>query len=198
MNDSQFQEELSTIRRMIERTRRETFQSGYLFIIPGVIWLVAVIVMGTLEMTGWAAIVHAWGWTVFAVIALVSVTIGLVEGNKVKDQPQTYTRLLFSQLWGACAVVIVLIAFAVPHMNSYTPVAELLVVGLGFYVTGVIYELPMVQFSGVVLWIGMCALGFIEGNVRLPIWIATIFFGFILPGIMLNVQYRKLGVGHGE
>jgi hypothetical protein len=183
---------------MIERTRRETFQSGFLFIVPGIIWLVAVIVMGTLEMTGRAAIVHSWGWTVFASIALTSIVIGFIEGRKVKNHPQTYTRYLFMHLWCACAVVIVLISFAVPHMNSYTAVAPLLIIGIGFYVTGVIYELPLVQLSGVIWWIGMCALGFIDGNVRLLIWIAIIFFGFILPGIVMNRQYRSQEAGHGE
>ena len=197
MNGASFQNEMSIIRNMIERTRRETFESGYLFIIPGIIWFLAIIVMGTLEMTGHAQIVHSWGWTAFVLIALASVFIGFWEGRKVKSQPQTYTRNLFGNLWVACGIVIVLIVFAVPHMNDSTTVAPLLIIGIGFYVTGAIYELPLVQISGVIWWIGMSTLGFVAGPVRLPIWLALIFLGFVLPGIVLNRQYRRQGNGHG-
>ena len=195
MDNSQFQEEVATIRKMIERTRRETFESGYLFIITGTIWLLAVIIMATLELTGHARLVQQWGWIAFAILALVSLSIGVWEGRKV--QAQTYTRTLFSHLWGACGIVIVLITFAVPHMNAYTPVTALMIIGIGFYVTGAIFEMPLVQGSGVLWWIGMCALGFVEGNMRLPIWIALISLGFILPGIVMNRQFRKQGNGHG-
>lgn len=195
MDNSQFQEEMTIIRNMIERTRRETFESGSIFIFSGIVWLIAVIVMATLELTGHAPFVHRWGWVSTAVIALVAMIMGLRMGRKI--QAHTYTRSLFSHLWGACGIVIVLVTFAVPHMNTYTPVTALMIIGIGFYVTGAIFEMPLVQWSGVLWWIGMCALGFVNGNMRLPIWIALISLGFILPGIVLNRQYRKQGNGHG-
>lgn len=196
MEGEQFHEEMSIIRNMIERTRRETFQSGYLFIIPGTIFLISVLVMGILEMTGHAQVVRSYNWIPFVLIAVASLSIGLWEGNREKTKARTYTRRVFTHLWAACGLVIVLNAMVVPHM-AYTTVSWFLIVGIGFYVTGVIYELPLVQLSGVIWWIGMCSLGFIQGNIRLLIWVATIFFGFILPGIILNMQYRKQETGHG-
>ena len=195
MSDPQFHEEMSIIRKMIERTRQETFESGYLFVVPGIIWLAAVIVMGTLELTGHGQLVRSWGWIVTAVLILVSASIGFWEGRK--EQAKTYTKHLFGQLWGACGIVIILTGFLAPHMNTYTPVAPLMIIGIGFYLTGVIYELPLVQASGVIWWGGMSVLGFVSGPVRLPIWVGVIFLGFILPGIVMNRQYRKRGIKHG-
>ena len=106
MSDPQFHEEMSIIRKMIERTRHETFESGYLFIVPGVIWLASVIVMGTLELTGHGQLVRSWGWIVTAVLILVSASIGFWEGRK--EQAKTYTKHLFAHLWGACGIVIIL------------------------------------------------------------------------------------------
>jgi hypothetical protein len=196
MGDQQFHEEMSIIRNMIERTRRETFQSGYLFIVPGIIFLVSVIVMGVMEMTGHAQIVRLYSWIPFLIIFIVSLSIGFWEGAKAKSQPKTYARSLFVHLWGACAITIISITMVMPHMH-YTSVAWMFVVGLGFYMTGVIYELRLVQASGVVWWIGAFLLGFVQGNIRLLIWSSMIFLGYVLPGIILNRQYRKQGNGHG-
>jgi len=198
MSDQQFHEEMSIIRNMIERTRRETFQSGYLFIIPGLIFLISVIVMGVMEMTGHAQIVRMYSWIPFQVIFIVSLSIGLWEGRKAKSQPKTYARSLFVHLWGACAVAVILTAMVMPHMHYTSSIAWMFVIGLGFYMTGVIYELRLVQASGVIWWIGALLLGFVEGNIRLLIWSSMIFLGYVLPGIVLNRQYHREGREHGQ
>lgn len=198
MSEQQFNEEMSIIRNMIQRTRRETFQSGYAFIVAGMLYLISVIVMGVMEMKGYGQAVQAVKGIPFLAIAFISLIIGLWEGVKFKSQPKSYTRSLFGHLWIACFIVVVLIAMVVPHMQHNDSATWLIVFGLAFYMTGAIYELKMVQVSGVSWWIGSCMLGFMQGNIRLLIWSSMIFLGFVLPGILLNRQYRNGGADSGE
>ena len=49
MNQAQVQQDISIIKEMIEKTRRETAESGFLFIIPGILCVLTVIIMSILE-----------------------------------------------------------------------------------------------------------------------------------------------------
>ena len=197
MENEQFQEELSIIKRMIDRTRRDTFQSGYLFIVLGILWLMSITIFAVLELTGHALLIFQLQWIFMAIMFIVPISIGLWD-DKRRPKAWTYSRKLFTHLWIACTIVIMINVFIAPLMTRDAAVGTFLTIGLGFYMTGAIYKLTLVQVSGAVFWIGLCLLGFTEGIVRLPIWLSMAFFGFILPGIVLNRQYRREGSEHGQ
>ena len=201
MNDSQLQQEIAIIKAMIERTRRETFVSGYLFIIPGILWIVGVLVLAMLEFIDTPhQLMRLSGFIAFSALIVSSAFISIREGRK--ERVKSYSKQLFGQLWGACGIAILIMAVLIPLLNvsrSAGLFVPLIIIGIGFYMTGVIYELPLVQVCGFVWWIGPCLFAFVTGPSRLILWISLILFGYVLPGILLNRQYRlKKGAEHGS
>jgi hypothetical protein len=196
MDDMQFSRELATIKTMIERTRRETFVSGYLFIIPGILWIIAILIMGLLELTNLNNFEKPVGLATAAVLILSSLFLGFREGRS--ERVKSYATRLFVQIWSACGITAILSGILLPLLNVHPSFGPFFIIGIGFYMTGAIYELPLVQWCGCFWWIGACLFAFIPGPYRLVLWIALILLGYVLPGILLNRQYRKKGAELGS
>jgi len=152
MTQNQLQQEITIIKEMIEKTRRDTAESGLLFIIPGILCVVMVLLMANLHWFNAEYMIKPVMFTSMALIALTSAYIGYREGKKTKVE--TYVKKIFGTVWmaiGACCLILVLFF---PLTGIYTwdlvgPIA-FVVLGIGFFVLCLVpfHHLDAAQPSG--------------------------------------------------
>lgn len=196
MDQNQIQNDISIIKNMIERTRQQTAESGSLFIIIGVLWLFVPILLVILERNQLA---DYW-WPVFigglVITLIIAVFIGIRENKK--SLPATYSQKIFSQLWIAvgsiCIITGVIFPIAGVYPVHYISVITWPVLAIGIYLSGVIYEIAAIRWLSISWLIGAVLMAFITIPVHVYIAVLTLFFGFVLPGIMFSRQYKKRSV----
>jgi hypothetical protein len=192
MTQNQLQQEISIIKDMIEKTRRDTAESGLLFIIPGIICILMVILMSSLHWFNASHLTKPVMFISMAIIALSSAYIGYRESKKARVE--TYVKKIFGALWMAIGASCAIFVLYFPLMGVYSwdmvGIIAFIVIGIGFFVTGALYELPLIQWCCLFWWIGASILPFAEGFTSMFLIIAIFLFGYILPGIILNRKYK--------
>jgi hypothetical protein len=198
MKQNQIQQEITIIKDMIEKTRRETAESGLLFIIPGILCILTIFLMALLEMYQLNHLFLPALLTAMAVIVITSAVIGIKEGKK--ERIETYAKSIFAHVWIACGICCLITGLIFPISKIYpwhfVSIIPLLFIGIAFYITGVIYKIRIIQWSALLWWFGASLLAFVEGSYRPFILIIIFLFGYILPGIILNKQYKSRSITH--
>ncbi len=193
MTHDQVQQELSIIKNMIEKTKREAAESGLLFIIPGIFIIISIVIIRILEAQRLDNLVLPALFIMMGLTAVISMYIGF-KGSKA-EKISSYPKTLFAKLWIACIVPFILIGVIFPLTDVFAwrilPVFSFIILGIAIYMTGAIYELRLVQYCGTIFWVGSCLLAYIEGPFRMVIVIAVMFFGYVLPGYILNRKYKN-------
>ncbi len=193
MNQDQIQQELSVIKKMIEKTKRETAESGLFFIALGIFAAVATFAVGMLEF---------YNLNHLVLPALILATVGsgvigyltLTKKEKV-EKVKSYPKTIFYGVFFACGISIILLVFLFPLLKVYPwsliPPLTSMIMGIALFSAGVIFELRNIQWCSIVWWAGALVLALTEGQFRFLIMIAIILLGWVLPGFMLNRQYKK-------
>jgi len=196
MTQEQIQQDISIIKKMIEKTRREVADSGQAFIFIGLASIIYVVVIMLLER-------YHYSHLVLPAMIIMTVMMGILgyvligrsdKNEKVKSYPKTvaYTVLF------ACSVPILLITFLFPLTGVYSfslvPVLAALFFGVMLFSIGAIYEMPFLFVSSIAVWVGACIMAYIKGPMRGGIMIVIIILGFILPGIILNKKYKQRSI----
>jgi len=193
MNHDEIQQEISIIKSMIEKTKKQTAESGHLFIFMGIVAVVFVLVISMLELYQ----LHQWVLPTMIALAILNGILGFLVVGKA-EQPEkvtTYPRTVVLHLWVICSVNLLLLTFLFPFLKVYSfqalPVLVNLTVGIGVFMTGIIYEMRFLQWFSITWWVGACLMAVIQSQYRFVIMIATIIIGWIIPGFILNKQYQK-------
>lgn len=188
MDKSQAQREISIIKDMIEKTRKETANSGHLFVFIGLFTAFASSIIALLNY-------FELGQYVLPVIIIMVVVNGLtglrvaVKESKL-ERIRTYSKTIFWNIWVVCGLVCVMIVFLFPNLDLYpfraVPVLTSIVLGIAVFMSGAIFELKFIQWSGLVWWLGACLLALTESPYRFFILMLILIFGWIVPGLRLN------------
>jgi len=193
MNNNQIQHELSIIKKMIEKTRQETAESGYLFIFIGIFSAIATFVIGMLEIYK----LNQFTLPVMIIMLIVNGIIGYIVASKDAkvEKVKTYPKTIFFNLWIVCGITAIMITFLFPFLKVYpfraVPVLIPLIMGIAVFTTGTIYELRFIQWYSITWWVGACILVLTKSPFRFIIMIAIIVLGWVIPGFILNKQYRN-------
>jgi len=189
MEHQQIEQNISIIKEMIEKTRKETAQSGNFFIFIGIMSIALTLLILFLE--------DQWELPIIAGMVVFSAIVGyLTVGREEKKQKvQTYAKTVFGSLWLACGLICISVIFLFPFLNAFpfqaVPVLTSLIVGIGLFTTGAVYQLPFVQWCSIAWWLGAILMSLAEAElVRILIMDATIAIGFVLPGIIFNRKYK--------
>jgi len=193
MNHDQIQQEISIIKNMIEKTKRETAESGHLFIFMGIASAVFVLVISLLEL-----------YKLFDLILPAMITLTIINGiigffvvakADKREKVKAYPKTIVLTLWIVCSMTILMLTFLFPFLKVYPlralPVLVSLILGIAVFVSGVIYEMRAIQWLSLVWWIGACLMALSQSEFRFLIMIASIVIGWIIPGIILNKQYKN-------
>jgi len=193
MNTTQLQQEISIIKEMIDKTRKTTAEYGHLLIFFGIFSALASIIIGILGIYD----LNQYVMPAIIILAVINALIGYLSGVKSSknEKVKTYTKTIFWHIWMVCGFAALLIVFLFPFLNLYpfqaVPVLTSLVMGIAVFITGTIFELKYVQWSSLAWWIGACIMAIAEGPITIVIMVTIIIIGWIVPGIILNKQYRN-------
>jgi hypothetical protein len=193
MTGDQVQEQLSIIRTMVEKSRRETAESGAFLIWLGVIGIVTVFAIRGLELSGLSHLTIPF----LALVLVVNGVVGYftVTRRQKRARARSYPATICYTVWLACGVSIVIVAFVLPSLGAYpwnlVPVLAALFMGIGVFSTGAIFEVPAITWSSLAWWGGAVAMAVIEGPPRAIVMASAILLGMILPGAILNRRYRE-------
>ena len=193
MTQNQVQQEISIIKEMIDKTRKETAESGHLFIFMGIASAFFVLIISLLEM-------YKVNHLVIPAMIILTFLNGLVgyfvvskpiSEEKVKSYPKTVVLCL----WVVCGLTLLLVTFLFPFLKVYSFRAlgtlASLFLGIAVFMTGIIYEMRFVVWFSSAWWIGAILMALIDGPYRFLIMIAVILIGWILPGFIMNKKYKN-------
>jgi len=193
MNHVQIENDIAVIKQMIEKTRRETAESGHFFIFLGAATIVFVFVIGMLEL------LQLNRWIIPTMIALTALNgfIGFIAVRKslASEKVKTYTKTIMLNLWAVCGFAMILITFFFPFIDVY-PLSALGVIasvflGIAVFMTGVIYEMQAIKWLSSTWLLSAALLGAMKSQYNFLILIAAILVGWILPGLVIQRKYNR-------
>jgi hypothetical protein len=119
-----------------------------------------------------------------------------------QERAQSYPKVMCYSVWFACGVPAVIITFLFPILKVYpwnlTPVLTSLIVGIGVFSSGVIFESRPIIWCSIAWWAGAFAMAFVRGTPRMFIMMGVILLGWVLPGLILNREYRNRSLNDGS
>ena len=195
MKADQAKEEIRYIKEMIDRTRATTADSGIYLILWGVLTILAITTMYILvhfERFEWIWL----NWILFMVVGAIFTIIHKTK-NQHKQRVKTYAYIAVEHLWIACGIGFILLGFVFPLARLYSfgviPVAMAVIAGIGVFVSGGIYAWSLLKWCGILWWAGGIGLLFVHANYRGILMIPLLILGYLVPGIIFNIKYRKNG-----
>lgn len=193
MNNNQIQQEISIIKSMIEKTRREAAESGHFFIAIGIFSAVTTFAIGLLEFYNLNHLVLPT--LIIAVIACGVIGYLTVTMKEKKEKVKSYPKAIFYNMMFACGIPALMIIFLFPLLKVYpwnlVPPLLSLIMGIVIFSAGVIFELRYIQWCSIAWWAGACIMALTQSQFRFLIMIVIIIFGWLLPGFILNKQYKN-------
>lgn len=195
MDNNQIQQEISIIKSMIEKTRREAAENGHFFIIVGFLAVINTLAIGIMQSYSLNYLVLPALITTMAAAVLIGyLTAGRQEK---KDKVKSYPKTICYNVMLACGISGIMIIFLFPLIKVYpwnlVPVLTSLIMGIIVFSTGVIFEVRLIKLSSTAWWIGSFMMAIYEGQQwpSISIMTASIVIGFILPGYILNKNYKN-------
>jgi hypothetical protein len=191
MNHDQIQQEISIIKSMIEKTRKETAESGHLFIFMGIASAFFVLVISLLELYRLNRLVLP----AMIVLTVINGIIGYLVVAKATEKVKSYSKVVVTSLWLICGLTLLMMTFLFPFLKvySFSALGTLvsMILGIAVFMTGIIYEMRFILWFSIAWWVGALLMALIEGEFRFLIMIATILVGWIFPGIILNKRFKN-------
>ena len=195
MKAEEIHDEIRFIREMVEKTRKQSTGSGWYLIIWGALIIIALAVMYVLAYL--EAYQFIWlDWIVLMGIGVVA-TLMLSKRYRSQSEVKTYAEENVHYLWFASGIAFLLTAFVFPMAGAYSteviPMLVSTIAGLGLFVSGGIYEWTFMKICGLVWWVAAIIMIFLKPEFRGLLLIPATFFGYLLPGIIVNRLIKKGG-----
>ena len=187
-------EEIALIRRVIEESRRFTFDNGKHYLLWGVLVTIAIF------LQYWAILTHAdslspWIW-------LFSIGLGwvgsIVFGMREKSKPGAWPvgAKLVAAVWISAGVSMTILGFVGPASGAlrYWAVCPTIatVMGGAYVVSSLIYKLKWVTMVGIAWWIGGLLMFMVRGVETLPIFGVMMILFQIVPAVVFNRTWKRL------
>ncbi len=192
MTTEQMRQDLSVIKTMIEKTKKDVAESGSIFIFIGIgaiVFILAVILAG---MFFNQLVIH----TMIGLTAFMAIIGYFVVGRKEqKEKVKYYPKIVAHTIIVTCCVPGVLTGLIFPLTKVYSfhlaPLFAAIMFGIMQISLSVVYEIRYLLWAGLVSWIGACIIAYFPGYVSAATMIAILIIGFIIPGIILNKKSKE-------
>lgn len=183
-------EEIALIRRVIDESRRFTFDNGKYYLLWGILIAVANFIEYGLILTDNAGL-SAWLWIVTVGIGwAISAVFGIREPSRPAGWP--IGAKLVALVWVSCGIAMVILGFIGPlsgaiHAWAICPTMAA-IMGAAYTISSLVYRLKWVTLIGVAWWIGSLCMFAVRDINTLPIFGTMMILFQIVPGL---VFYRS-------
>jgi hypothetical protein len=200
MNEMEAKESIDLIKDMIGKTKKAAAYSGDIYIVWGVLTLLAV--LGTYLLVILKLYQYIWiNWTVFMGAGFAySVYQGITSERRA--DLVTFAGRILGYTWFACGVSLGILAFVAPLAGLYSPhmIPALVatVIGIGFFITGKVVQWKFLVWLSFLWWAGGTGMMFIKTESILLIFAFLMSLGYLVPGFILRANYKKVKKGQDE
>ncbi|MFQ6607039.1 MAG: hypothetical protein ACE5EE_00735 [Fidelibacterota bacterium] len=187
------EQELEIIKRMIERTRLETADSGTILIMWGWLVLLACTITYIFVFVDYPEL----SWLPWVILMPIGGVVTIFYSIRLDREAKvvTYSDQAMTSLWQACGLAFFLVAFlAVPlKVISYEGLTPMIAIiaGIGMFSTGGIIEWKMARWSGFIWLIGAIVMMFSHWYYHTLILGITIIPGYLIPGYALKKEFQN-------
>jgi hypothetical protein len=196
MDHEHIQREISIIKNMIEKTKKDAAESGSLYLFIGVACIIYVLVVTILEE------LHFFPWVLPAMISMsvlfAIMAYRLVAREVRKEMVMTWPKKINRTILFVCSMTMILTGLVFPLTNVYpwplSPVFAALLFGIMLFASGALYDLNFFYWSGLVSWAGAVIMAYTLSStfpVRAIVMIVILICGFIVPAVILNKKYKN-------
>lgn len=184
-------EDLSYIKQIISDSKKTVVDNGVGFIIWGILISIALL------FNYFAIVAELYGWTLYIWIAAIGIgwLITFYDNirHKKKRVPSTYASKILGSVWMSLGVVMTIIGFAATTLGAlkgvYINSFMSLQIGIGFIVTGTIYNNRNMKLLGIAWWLGALVMMAWPGVQVLLIMAFMMIFLQVVPGIIIYKKY---------
>lgn len=201
MENQQFQEDLRYVKSMIENSRRRLIDNGINYLTTAVFVGLGVIVSYIMGINGKQDLLpYLWLPLIFL---LIIANLFLQKKMEKKSAKHTFIGKIFDAVWLSCGIsisIITLLYFITLSIQLSTLfIAISAILGIGYYLTGVINELPFMKYLAYVWWIGTI-LSLLWNYIGADYQLALLFSALVviqqaIPGIIIYRKWRKVNNG---
>lgn len=178
------EESLKIIEGMIGLAKEKINNSGFHFILWGILVILASISQYVMIEQG-VVKNSFWGWIISVGIG---VPIAIVYEMRRKNKTTTRTKFdhIYGYLWMGFGITLFVVIY-VSVLNRISPTGPILaLVGLATFLSGIIQKFTPLIIGAVLFWAAACICPELDMKNQLLLNAVTIFIGYIIPGILLS------------
>ncbi|MCC5917251.1 MAG: hypothetical protein JJU02_07970 [Cryomorphaceae bacterium] len=188
MEKEKAQQNLEVVQQMIAMARHKVNESGFHFILWGILIILASIAQYTMLKMGLGPKSNL----VWLVMTAIGVPIAVIyEKRKSKTQMiKTHFDRIYAQLWMGFGFALFTVIFvSIAHKVNPTPYI-LMIVGLATFVSGAIIRFTPLLLGAATFWIAALISPWFSDIEFLLVYSAAILTGYIIPGLILRNKFR--------
>lgn len=188
-------EDLALIKRVIEESRKFTFENGKYYLLWGILVSLSIfidyskVLSSNIGLSGW------WFWIVIVGIGwVISIFFAIREPAKPISWP--IGAKLIALVWASCGVASSIIGFIAPFTGALQlwaicPVIAA-IMGSAFTISSLIYRLKWVTLVGIGWWIGSLCMFFMRDMNTLPMFGVMMIVLQVIPGFVFYRSSKKI------
>jgi len=185
------EQSLQLINKMISEVKNELKDNGFFFLFWG--WLVFISAITHYIMLKMQSEYAFYVWSILMPLGgIISFIYGITRRKKENKRVKTFVDRAMAYTWIAFGVslFIVLSSGSMVGFEKVYPFV-LLVYGIGTFITGGIIKMRWLVFGGIACWILSIVAFYVTFDVQLLLLAAGIVVAYIVPGHVINSNYRK-------
>ena len=185
------EQSLQLINKMITEVKQALKHNGFFFLLWG--WLVFVSAITNYVLIKMNIEQGYFVWLILMPLGgIVSTIYGLTRMKKQKKRAKTFVDRAMGYVWTAFALSLLIILFSgfVVSFEKVYPFV-LLIYGIPTFITGGIIKMKLLIFGGIFCWILSVIAFYVTYDVQLLLFAAAITVAYIIPGHLINSNYRR-------
>ena len=185
------EQSLQLINKMITEVKQELKDNGFFFLLWG--WLVFVSAITNYVLLKMENQYAFYTWAILMPLGgIVSTIYGFARMKNKKKRAKTFIDRAMAFIWiafGASIFIVLFSGSAVGFEKIYPYI--LIIYGIGTFITGGIIKMRLLIFGGIFCWTLSIIALYVTFDIQLLLLAAAIAVAYIIPGHVLNSNYRK-------
>lgn len=190
MNDKELsaEESLKVIQSMISLSREKIKQTGFHFILWGILVAIASLAQYCMVRFEWKAFPSYWVWPLMSIIGgVMAFTYEKRRSRSVRTTSRFDRVYIF--LWLGFGITLIT-TIAISVANQLQPVPFILsITGLAVFISGVLFKFTPLILGAILFWLAAIVCLFLSPLNQLLLNAGVIALGYIIPGILLGKNY---------
>lgn len=190
MTEQEAQQELAFIKKVMDDSRRVVIHDGKEFITWGVLVVLGMLIMYFQNVFGFQLPIF-WLWGIIIGGGWLYSWVHSLR-RRQRGSMRTFGGRILGSVWLACGVTMTMIGFVVMPSGAIKGIAIIplicLVIGSGYFITGVIHGSTWIRNSSIGWWVGAVIMLYWPGYYIFLLFAGMMVAFQIVPGIFF---YRK-------